>query len=102
MNVAEIDERTTSWEVDSPRYVVFFWERGFGPVEVSPEQVGYACSTYEVTDAVDAFEVLAWATANSGAGRGVIYPGSDRTFVLYAAVGAERGLIRLVGVDPTR
>lgn len=38
---------------------------------------------------------LAWADENAGA---------DRTYTLYAAVdrGGERGLVRLLGIDPTK
>jgi hypothetical protein len=57
-----------------------------------------------VSEVEDVFEVIAWATANSGARTGVIYPGADRTFALYLVVsdGGRLGTVRLAGVDPTR
>ena len=104
MNVRPVDERTSTWEVDQPTYRVFFWERGFGPPDVPREHVGYGCETYDVSEVADVFEVIAWATANSGAGKGVIYPGADRTFALYLVVtdGGRLGTVHLAGVDPTR
>jgi hypothetical protein len=104
MQIELVDERTARWEVHRPTYRVFFWERGFGPPEVPRESVMYGCEVYDVSEAEDVFEVLAWASANSGARKGVIYPESDRTFALYAvvAVGERLGTVRLAGVDPTR
>src|SRR5438093_7828142 len=104
MQIQPVDERTAVWEVDRPTYRVFFWERGFGPPDVPRQNVGYGCETYDVSDAEDVFEVLAWASANSGARRGVIYPGSDRTFAIYAvvSVGERLGTVRLAGIDPNR
>lgn len=104
VNVRAADERTSTWEVDQPTYRVFFWERGFGPPDVPRENVGYGCQTYDVSEVTDVFEVIAWATANSGARKGVIYPGADRTFALYVVVtnGGRLGTVHLAGVDPTR
>ena len=95
----------THWEVDGPRYRVYFWERGFPPEGVPAHAVGYAADTYEVTGAADVYEVIAWATANSGARRGRVYLDVDRTFTLYAVVDSADesiGLLRLAGVDPTK
>jgi hypothetical protein len=88
----------------SRRIASSFWERGFAPPDVPRDHVGYGCETYDVSDATDVFEVLAWATANSGARKGAIYPGADRTFALYAVVNVsgELGTVHLAGIDPTR
>ncbi|MDT0320138.1 MULTISPECIES: hypothetical protein [unclassified Streptomyces] len=86
MRIRGVDPRDTTWELDHPRYRVYFWDRA---VNVADE--------YEVSDA-DVDEVLAWATRHA-AEHGV-------TYTLWALVpeqwGDGPGLIRLAGVagDP--
>ena len=105
MQVRSVDPRTGGWEVWTQKYRVYFWERGFPPEgsEVRAQNVGYASDEYEISGALDVFEVIAWASRHSGAGRGRVYPGSDRTYTLFAVVerGDDVGLVHLAGVDPT-
>jgi hypothetical protein len=83
MDVRPVDPCDTVWELDSPTYRVYFWRARSG---------GYECEEFEL-DARDVDEAIEWAESRAG----------GRTFTLYAVVdGAERGLIRLLGVDPTR
>ncbi len=78
MEVRGVDPRDGTWEIDRPRYRVYFHE-GAG-----------ASDEYEMASA-DVAEVLRWAEATKG----------DRTFVLYACVAREGlGLLRLEGRDP--
>jgi hypothetical protein len=79
-----VDPRDTRWEVSTPSYRVYFWERqGVG---------GYRSDEFEL-DGSDVDEVLRWANERAG----------GRTFVVYAALtrGGEPGLVRLAGIDPT-
>jgi hypothetical protein len=102
MKIVPVDERTAEWELDTPLYRVYFWERGKGPAEASG--VGYGLKSYEISGAGDVFEVIAWANAHSGPGRGEIYSGSDRSYVIYAVADrhVRKGIVRLIGVDPDR
>jgi hypothetical protein len=81
VNVAQVDPRDQTEEVDEPRYRVYFWQGGDS-------------DEYEVTGA-DVHEVLGWADSN---GRG-------RTYSLWACLAARSGggvnLVRLAGWDPT-
>jgi len=78
MDFKQVDPRDQSWEIDRPKYRVYF-HRGGG-----------AADEYEV-DAADVSEVMKWAEATRG----------ERTFVLYACVPHEGlGLVRLQGSDP--
>jgi hypothetical protein len=104
MEITRVDPRTGGWEEYGQRYRVYFWEQGFPPPSgARGENVGYASDEYEVSGVNDVFEVIAWANRNSGARQGVVYPGSDRTYTLYAVVdrGDNLGLVHLAGVDPT-
>ena len=82
--------RTGGWEVDAPPYRVYFWRETVGP-----NGPGVASSPYLITDAHDVSEVLEWAEREVG---------PHRTYTVYAEVdrGDTKGLLRLIGVDPTR
>jgi hypothetical protein len=78
MDAVAVDPRDQTWEVDRPRYRVYFHE------------VNGASDEYEVTGA-DVDEVIAWAEEQCG----------RRMYVLYVCVPADGfGLVRRAGVDP--
>lgn len=78
MEINPVDPRDQTWEIDQPRYRVYF----HGPGGASDER--------EITGA-DVAEVIAWADSYRDA----------RTYVLYVCVpGADLGLVRLAGIDP--
>lgn len=81
MEVIGVDPRDQVWEVDPPKYRVYFHSDG-----------GRVSDEYELSG-VDIDAVIAWAHINR----------ADRTFVIYACVpNRERGvgLVRLAGYDP--
>ncbi|WP_446666950.1 hypothetical protein [Flexivirga sp. B27] len=80
MEVIGVDPRDQTWEVDPPKYRVYFHSDS----GVSDE--------YELAG-VDIDAVMAWAHINR----------ADRTFVVYACVPdgeSNVGLVRLAGYDP--
>jgi len=79
LNAQGVDPRDTRWEVDRPSYRVYFWEPGLS-------------DEWQLTDADDVREVMAWAEANA----------NGRQFVVYVAAEDrdQPGLIRLFGVEP--
>ncbi|MFT4293936.1 MAG: hypothetical protein QM582_00820 [Micropruina sp.] len=78
MDAIGIDPRDQTWEIDRPRYRVYFHD------------AGGASEEYELSGA-DVDAVLAWAEQQRG----------SRTYVVYACVPEDGlGLIRLVGHDP--
>lgn len=101
MDIAEIDPRTATWEVESPVYRVYFWERGVGGSGVPLDRVAFSSNEFEISGAKDVSEVIAWADATAGSVDNARH-GEVRTYSLYAV--AERhgsqGLIRLAGSDP--
>jgi hypothetical protein len=92
--IEKIDPRDISWEVDQPAYRVYFWHQQVAPVGIPQEHMGYVCDENRLVGATDVREVLDWATSESR---------PDQTFTLYAEYShdGERGLVRLVGTDPT-
>lgn len=86
MDIAGVDPRGISWEVELPVYRVYFW----GPPGLD---VAAACDERRVTGAGDVEEVLRWAHREA----------EGRVFVVYveAGDGGERGLLRLYGKDPS-
>lgn len=79
MQVTSVDPRDANWEVETPRYRVYFWTSDA------------ASSEYELTGG-DVQDVLEWAERHRG----------RRTYTLYACVDENgMGLVRLAGVDPT-
>jgi hypothetical protein len=79
MEVRPVDSRTGGWELYAPTYRMYFWERGWGSGDVPRQNVAFASDEYELSGAHDVLEVIAWASRNSGARRGVVYPESDRS-----------------------
>jgi hypothetical protein len=78
MDASSVDPRDVTWEIDRPRYRVYF------------HAANGSSDEYEV-DSADVAEVLRWAEATK----------ADRAFVLYACVPREGlGLLRLEGSDP--
>lgn len=77
----QIDPRDQTWEVWDPSYRVYFWDSD------------HACDEWELVGC-DVDEALRWAEESAHA----------RPFTLHAVVQhpGELGLIRLLGVDPTR
>ena len=84
MRVQQVDERDSSWEIDSPRFRVYFFE-GRAP------DYGSRVDTYDVEDA-DVLQVVEWAQRRAG----------DAHLYAVALVGerdGRRGLTWLLGVD---
>ncbi|TJY64044.1 hypothetical protein E4J89_19055 [Arthrobacter sp. CAU 1506] len=78
MDTTTVDPRDQTWEVDRPRYRVYFW-------------AGTNSDEWEVSGA-DIPEVIDWAESNR----------EGRSYTLYACVPVDGlGLVRLAGVDPT-
>ena len=80
-----IDPRDSRWEELTPRFRVYFW---------APAGDGWASREFEVeADDVDA--VRRWIEEHRA---------EAETFTLFAVVDRndERGLLRLLGTDPTR
>ena len=87
MQARPVDPRDTRWEVDAPAYRVYFWQQS--PGSAGP---GWASEEWEITGA-DVGEILGWASQDT----------QHRQYTLYACCtcNGERGLIRLLGHDPT-
>lgn len=78
MKASAVDSRDQTWEVDRPRYRVYFHD------------ANGASDEHEITG-TDVGEVIAWAEARRGTG----------TYVLYVCVASDGlGLVRLAGADP--
>ncbi len=94
MDATPVDPRDVSWEVDSPAFRVYFWQRVKAPAVVVPELAGRSSEEWRLTGARDVHEVLEWAALRVG----------DRSYTLHVEVDTVegRGLIRLAGADPTR
>jgi hypothetical protein len=94
MRAEPVDPRDCSWEVDHPAYRVYFWHRPAAPPGIRPEQMGYHCDEWRLTEAADVREVLAWAESRRR---------EEQTYVLYTETRDQQGLglLRLAGVDPT-
>jgi hypothetical protein len=87
MQAQLVDPRDVRWEVDAPAYRVYFWEPSAGS-----SGPGWVSEEWEITG-TDVGEALAWASRDT----------KHRQYTLYAccACNGERGLIRLIGRDPT-
>ena len=94
MIIQGVDPRDTQWEVDRPVYRVYFWHQPPAPAGVPEEHAGWHCDEYRLSDVTDVEQVLGWARTTARA---------DQTFVLYLEQGdaERRGLVRLLGTDPT-
>lgn len=78
MDVTKVDPRDQTWELDAPRYRVYFHDEAGTSYE------------HEISGA-DVDEVIAYAEQKRG----------SRSYVLYACVPQDGiGLIRLAGSDP--
>jgi hypothetical protein len=85
LDARPVDPRDARWEMWNPGYRVCFWRR---------EGDAYASREFDIASA-EVDDVLAWIDDNRL---------HEETFVLIAVVdrGDGVGIIRLVGVDPTR
>jgi hypothetical protein len=83
-----IDPRDNLWEIDRPLYRVYFWRRQ-GPDEDSM----WVSDEWELTDVDDVVAAMGWAESNC----------NGRQFVIYVSALTDdgRGLIRLLGLDPS-
>ena len=86
MDVAPVDPRDVSWEVDRPRYRVHLWT-GSGDPETMPHSDEYELSGPDV----DAATVLAWAVEQTVA-RGADW---SEVFAVVDLTPGGRGLVRL-------
>jgi hypothetical protein len=95
MQIQLTDPRTARWELDHPEYRVYFWRAGRIAPDRTEERAGYQATEYELSDARDVHEVLAWAAENAAA---------DQSYTIYVAIKRTEGLglARIFGVDPTR
>lgn len=82
----ELDEK---WEVDFPKYRVYFWHN---PIA---HPIMWTSYVYDVSDAHNVHQVLAWAEANA---RGRRY----QVFALVDDRARGVGLLALAGSNPTR
>lgn len=94
MRVEPVDPRDALWEDDMPVYRVYFWSKASAPPHLPSEMVGWQSDEYEVREAVDVHEVIAWAQGPEHRGR---------AFTLYVSLecGGEPGRVLLAGIDPT-
>jgi hypothetical protein len=94
----------THWEDHQPGYRVDFWTFKLGGSgEINPNVTPYS-SEFQVDDARDVHEVVAWAEDNVRAWL-TKHPDRPRTYVVYVIherVDLGKGLIRVVGQDPLR
>ncbi|MCZ2820046.1 hypothetical protein O2V63_06890 [Modestobacter sp. VKM Ac-2977] len=89
MEVRGVDPRDVGWEVDQPRYRVYFW---WGTADPAGSPPGQSCDEYELTGPdVAAASVLAWAAEQAGERRADWF----EVFVVVDHVPGDRGLVRL-------
>ena len=84
-----IDPRDTFWEKDDPAYRVYFWHR-----QSDRPMAGWVSDEWRLSN-VDVAEVLVWAEKQAGERRVTIWVEHD-------SVHSGRGMIRLLGWEPTR
>jgi hypothetical protein len=85
MESRPVDPRDERWQVLSPTYRVYFWEALSPPPAMASDE-------YELVDATDVHEVLAWAEQR------VLAHQSYEVFVVVDH--PDRGLVRLAGLCP--
>jgi hypothetical protein len=85
MEARPVDPRDERWQVTSPTYRVYFWEALSTPPAMASDE-------YELVDAADVHEVLAWADKR------VLPHQSYEVFVVVDH--PDRGLVRLAGLCP--
>jgi hypothetical protein len=88
MRVVGVDERTTRWEIELPAYRVYFFDNPHG------SRASWTTYTYELTEAHNVHQVIAWADANA----------HGHLYCVYAVVpqsnDGDVGLLQLTGADP--
>jgi hypothetical protein len=85
MEARPVDPRDERWAVSSPTYRVYFWEA------LTPAPA-VASDEYEIVNATDVHQVLAWARQH------VLPHQSYEVFVVVDH--PDRGLVRLAGLCP--
>jgi hypothetical protein len=94
MNVRPVDPRDTEWQVDRPLYRVVVWEPTTKGSD-GPKELGFHAAEFELSEVRDIDEVLAWVRERSRSG-------VMATVYVVVDLAGRRGLIRLVGSDPTQ
>jgi hypothetical protein len=84
-----LDPRNTFWEKNDPAYRVYFWHR-----QSDRPMAGWVSDEWRLSN-VDVAEVLAWAKEQAGGRRVTIWVEHDDDR-------DGRGMIRLLGWEPTR
>jgi hypothetical protein len=89
VDARRIDPRDTRWEVETPRYRVHFERR-----RPQPDGHGdaYESDEYEITEATDVRQVLAWAHEAAA---------NDQGYGVYVLVGNDSSSLGLVRVART-
>jgi hypothetical protein len=82
------------WTDERPVYRAYFWSQAGAPPEVDPDKAGWQSEEFEIRDAEDIHQVIAWARRQDH---------RERTYTLYVVVecDGQPGLVHLAGVDPT-
>ena len=86
MQVRPVDPRDVAWEVDQPRYRVYFWTQSGDPMS-TPSSDEYELSGPDVAAAA----VLAWADERAVETRADWF----EVFVVVDRAPGDRGLVRL-------
>jgi hypothetical protein len=95
MEMHLVDPRTDPrWETAAHDYRVVFWWQQKAPPRVRQEEMIWVALEYDVVDAEDVHEVIAWAENEAG---------SACTYALYVKLDRDdsNGMIHIAGVDPT-
>jgi hypothetical protein len=81
-------------------YQVVFWTHQFPPPGHIQEQMGWAELTWDIQDAEDVYEVIAWAESylHEFAAE---HPGAQHSYCVYAKVPGEDWLLHIGGVNPS-
>ncbi|MFB9763703.1 hypothetical protein ACFFOS_04835, partial [Nocardioides kongjuensis] len=85
VQITAVDERSSSWEDDRPRFRVYVQDTG-RPADVRASATTW---TYDVTGA-DVLQVVDWAQREAT---------GSRTYAIALVVDEGRGLVWLVGAD---
>jgi hypothetical protein len=96
-----VDERTSGWELDHPKYRVYIWSRRFADIPTT--MIGWKLAAYELDDVEDGTAAIGWAERQAAERRKE--PNIDVVFcVVYACVnrGPDHGIVRIHGFDPNR
>jgi hypothetical protein len=96
-----VDERTSGWELNYPKYRVYIWSRRFA--DIPTKMIGWTVAAYELEDVGDGTAAIGWAESKAAEKRkesniDVV------VCVVYARVerGPDRGIVRIHGFDPNR